>query len=523
MAGTVITDLQFFTGATTGISNCDSTTDWSGGTLDTESKIEGTGCLSAKVSNTTATYTFSCQTTNLSGKAIYAWLMNIVPKGLDTKANGGMRIGIRDTAGNTGDWFVAGRDTYTGGWECFVVDVSQPFDVQSGTPNITAVNGIRITFKTIQTTAKINCFWDAVRFGTYIGVKGGTPADPATFQDILNADDTYAYGAFRLGVGGIIFAQAKLVFGSNVAGENTYFKDTTAPIILFRNRKVSDNWWRITFVGNPTGTTEIYFGEKLGGTGVNGPLIRTEQQSYVIDLTDTNVTKYGLYGAFIDKASTVMLAPYSADKEVNECVFTKCGEIVPDTGLVTKCRFIGSSGRALKISSTSHHVTNCDFINNYVAIRHDVGGTYTYDALMFYGNTYDVENTSTDPVIINRINGSNPVTKLENPGSITINPLSVLVKVTVLDIVTKQAIPNARVLIEATSGGPLDPGTDILFGLTDTDGTISTTFQYTADQPITGRVRRGTSSYGILYKPFEISGTITSAGFQTTVLLVRDE
>uniref|UniRef100_A0A7C4RAW7 Uncharacterized protein n=1 Tax=candidate division CPR3 bacterium TaxID=2268181 RepID=A0A7C4RAW7_UNCC3 len=453
MAGTVFTDLAFFTGATTGQSHCDNATDWSGGSPDTESKIEGTGCLSAKVSSTTLTYTFSCTTTNLTNKCIYAWLLCITPGLLDTMANGGLRIGVRDTSNNTGDWYVGGRNTYKGGWECFVAHSGQSFNVQSGTPNLASINGIRITFKTTASVAKTNCFWDAVRNGTYIGIRGGISSDPATFNDLLSADETYAYGTFRIGTGGIIFSQAKLIFGSTTAGHDTYFKDTTSPIIVFRDRKVSSTWWNMTFQGNSTGTTEIYFGEKLGGTGVNGPIIKPENTAlpYTLTLSDTNVTGYGLYGCTFFNPSTITLQAYSGYKEVNGCTFINGAEMIPDTGIVEQCRFIGASGRAIKISSDSHNVESCTFINNNVAIRHDVGGlTYTYDGLMFYGNTYDIENTASQGIFIDRVNGSNPSTKLENSGSITINPLSVALKVTVKNEAGSY-IQYAKVAIQRTA------------------------------------------------------------------------
>lgn len=49
----------------------------------------------------------------------------------------------------------------------------------------------------------------------------------------------------------------------------------------------------------------------------------------------------------------------------------------------------------------------------------------------------------------------------------------------------------------------------------------TTTFNYTSDQPIAGKVRR--ASTGTKYKTGAITGTITSTGLDTTVLLIADE
>jgi len=79
------------------------------------------------------------------------------------------------------------------------------------------------------------------------------------------------------------------------------------------------------------------------------------------------------------------------------------------------------------------------------------------------------------------------------------------------------------------TGTPATPATGtitatsvILQGTTDVDGILSTdTFAYIASQPITGKVRRSTT--GTKYKTGAITGTITSAGLDTTVLLISDE
>jgi hypothetical protein len=62
----------------------------------------------------------------------------------------------------------------------------------------------------------------------------------------------------------------------------------------------------------------------------------------------------------------------------------------------------------------------------------------------------------------------------------------------------------------------------ILAGTTGANGQLTTsTFEYTASQPVTGKIRKGSS--GSLYKTSAIVGTITSTGLDTTVLLIPDE
>jgi hypothetical protein len=79
------------------------------------------------------------------------------------------------------------------------------------------------------------------------------------------------------------------------------------------------------------------------------------------------------------------------------------------------------------------------------------------------------------------------------------------------------------------SGTPATPATGtitatavILSDVTDVSGVLQTTsFNYTSDQPITGKVRKSTS--GTRYKTGTLTGTITSTGLDTTILLIPDE
>jgi hypothetical protein len=102
-------------------------------------------------------------------------------------------------------------------------------------------------------------------------------------------------------------------------------------------------------------------------------------------------------------------------------------------------------------------------------------------------------------------------------------PLDVVpVTITVKDINNQNPIENARVFIEAASGGPLPQGTDILTGLTNSNGIFAGETEY-VNQPIFGRVRRASINYGTLYKSAAISSIIESDGLNLTVLMIPDE
>lgn len=70
--------------------------------------------------------------------------------------------------------------------------------------------------------------------------------------------------------------------------------------------------------------------------------------------------------------------------------------------------------------------------------------------------------------------------------------------------------------------GTITTSAQILEGLTNASGVVTTSsFSFGTDQPVVGRIRRGTTSP--LYKTSGIVGTITSAGFSATVSMIPDE
>lgn len=100
----------------------------------------------------------------------------------------------------------------------------------------------------------------------------------------------------------------------------------------------------------------------------------------------------------------------------------------------------------------------------------------------------------------------------------TTYPLDVVpVEITVKDSSTLAAVQNARVRITTDVGSNL-----VLEGLTNASGVLTGTTQY-ASNAITGTIRRASPADGTLYKPGSVSGTTTSAGFSSTVLLISDE
>ena len=130
------------------ISTCDLATSqgtWTGVTTpDTVDLKQGASSLcgtlkAAGANDTTFIPTGSPTTkTNLLNKHVRFWFL-ITSGGLvELYANGGIQFWATDGT-NTGYWYVGGRDTYPGGWQNYVVDMSKPVDAGTKPTDMTQI------------------------------------------------------------------------------------------------------------------------------------------------------------------------------------------------------------------------------------------------------------------------------------------------------------------------------------------------------------------------------------------------
>lgn len=98
---------------------------------------------------------------------------------------------------------------------------------------------------------------------------------------------------------------------------------------------------------------------------------------------------------------------------------------------------------------------------------------------------------------------------------------SVVIEVNCKDSTDASNVPGARVYVEATSGGALAAGTQIVNAVTDSNGDIAERVTITPTQPATLRVRKGTSAP--YYRTSESSINIGATGIDVNVSLIRDQ
>lgn len=114
--------------------------------------------------------------------------------------------------------------------------------------------------------------------------------------------------------------------------------------------------------------------------------------------------------------------------------------------------------------------------------------------------------------------GSGLSIKNDGPGNVEIISGAVTVRITAIANDTSSPLEGARAYLKRVSDG-----TVILTGLTDANGIIEdTAYQYVGDETVEGWVRKSTGP-GSLYKTGLIGGTITSSGYNTSSILIRDD
>jgi len=534
MAVTVVSNL-------TTLYDAESSTNWSSGSTYSGWQREGSYCLGEAVSEGSGHFYKTISSTDLSNTHIYSWMM--IWGGIDTEANGGFRIVVGDGT-NTIAYYVGGSDNYgfqVGGWSCFVLNTASPptnYTVIAGSEsslNWSAITQIGVGFNV---TSKIvgnsdNVMWDICRYGTGLTIKGGTSTDKGTFSEIAAEDASTAsgkaYGIIREIQSGVFGVQGQLKFGDDSGTTDTYFEDKNVTVI-FEDRPVASTHYKLTVVGNSTGTNSFILGEKSGSVGIKGCIIKSAGAVKVdLDFSDTNVNELKLYGnTFIDVGTTILPAS-ATDKECLSCTWDSSGKVTVDTLTVKYCKFIAADDDAITVSSTTFNVTDCDFIaptNHGVELT--TAGTYTFDNLKFSGtdgvSNYDIENTTSGSITINATNGANPNYYDNSGGGTTIINNAVTLSVHVEDT-NGNPIEDAACYIQKSTP---DVYTSVATGNDAGDGDFVVQETITADTPASGWIKvqedavnkeqmyRYTSWSGSTFTlPAEVTNSCTGGGTST--------
>lgn len=412
MGGTVVADLEV-------VSLCEATTGWTGSPTPTLrdatiwDQIQGNDCLqsssnSAVVRN--AAYDFGATSgfwKSFAGKILVIWFA--ISKKTYSATNPPMKIRLTDGSGYYRDWYIFDKTTLPNtGWIPWVIHADVGYDYESNV--LFDVTKIRYVGWRIEETvvAKTYIWWDAVRWGTGLTIKGGTsdPYDPSNLEKLYTEDIAIAnaYGIISK-LSGVYYSYGKITIGSLTPNESTYFKDLNQ-VLIFNSIKGNPTGFHEIKGQNATsgsGTTKIFFGEKPATAGISGLFIRAPSTiKWKLTMSDTYITEFGFYGCTFVYADTITGQAYSTVKEFLNTNFIICAEVLPNTGIVKYCKFISSPSSAIKISSASHNITYCDFISCVRGVHIEIITPFTlsYNALSFFTCTKDGYNTSTAIVTV---------------------------------------------------------------------------------------------------------------------------
>lgn len=381
--------------------DCNSTTNTLGYALNEDNFKESSGSLSVDTDIETTTLQFTAAPADLENTNIYFWFMSLTPPFLDTWENGGISLQIEDIAGSISRWYIAGSDTYFGGWKRFVINTSTTPDIANGTVDFTDVDVVSISAKGIaKSKLSENTFVDYVQYsadGVGITVTDGDTGNK-DFNEIVTLDDA-AYAGILTQEGGVYFLNGAINFADETS-ESAYFADTDKLVVTenwYRtftttNRTsaeslVSTNFHQINVKGNATGTTEFQLGTKSGTQGISGCTLASPDAGSKIKMVNSlaNIDVFKLYGTDFLDCNTFIQPDSATGVETLNCTWSACGLVDGGTGILKYSKFINSpsGAAALKLDNATNNTSDCKFIGCDLGVELSAASTYTFTNMEF--------------------------------------------------------------------------------------------------------------------------------------------
>lgn len=523
----------------------------------------------------------------------------------------GIKIGSSSTAHQ--EYYVYGNDNYpaAGGFQFIWIspNVTGYVDVDN-TPTLTAIDYYSLLADFSGASVAVNMVIDAIEQGQGLKLTGGDGVSTdGVFADFLAADEgtTSNRWGFVRSLNGIYFCNGELAIGENTSetAVATVFQDATGQVFVWENGLVETGFHAFKLnLGNATTDIDITGAtfDCVGKDANDGDRGHTTTEDSRLTVTVTGTSGDAKFvGCVFKNLSTMDLTSATTldtcDVEVE--TMTMSGAEIFDS-IIRTTSATSVATLTDPTFGTSTDLRDTEFIQQgagHALELSAIGATVTLTNITFTGYGADTTDDAAIDVTaasgtttINWSGGTAPTYKTAGATVNVVN--SVSVTVTVKDAGTSANIENARVFIEADTGGalpvadvvtitrvtttasvahtahglangdkvairdalqaeyngvktisnvttnaydftvtgtPTTPATGtitstavVLEGLTNASGVATNTgFAFGSDQPITGRVRKGTTTPK--YQTSPVSGDITADGFATTVFLVSDE
>lgn len=411
--------------------------------LDLDTFIQGSNSIGVPATaNTVVGSVFNMgATVDLTNKHLFIWVNAAVPGKIASFAAGGLRIRVAgSTATNFGEWIVGGKDIpwcAEGKWRLIVVDCNRTFDLTGGTPPaITAIQHVGVTALTTSVLMQgfaVNI--DIMRYGTKLGVSGGTDGDPVTLQNIFDQDfevDSVnnVFGLVTKNRAGTFEINGELRVGIETGAGNTVFSSQNE-LIIFQDQPCALDYLKIKSQQG-TGTTKVKLGTGIGTgdarVGASGSVFDrinfVHGREYSLDLV-ASITLVEFYGSTALRAKRGVKFPAAAGHEAISSSFVSCGQVDLGQALTRKCTFSGhglTDTGATTLSVTANAV-NTGLITVTVAVAR----TYTRSAGSYITDGFAVGMVVTWSGFTNAVNNGKKVIESLTATVMTVAPSQTLV------------------------------------------------------------------------------------------------
>jgi hypothetical protein len=343
---------------------------------------------------------------------MYLW-MNCL-SGIDTLANGGLRMRVGNDTSNFNEYDVAGSDTYTGGWRKRAVSPRATPARTTGTPSLTAVDYFAGFFDVVVSIMGNfnNALVDALDLLEAIRMTDGDGTTPGTFvrfQTFDTGTPANQYGVIR-DEGGVFFIQGRLYIGDD--STTTLFDDRSGAVVVFEDAQVDTDFYEIRL----TASASLQLGELSGGAPIAGATILSSGPAWYLNLSAGTADLYGC------TFGQTRISTLTSNVTAINCAWVEGGTITADGADLTGSRVINPTVAADGSAVAWNVATDPDGLVDGMLIQK---GAEAHHALEFGTSspTTSITLRGIDFIGFNASNAQNDSTfnVLRTSGTVTIN------------------------------------------------------------------------------------------------------
>ena len=371
---------------------------------------------------------------NEEDQHIYMWIHCPTIGLLETKANKGLTVRIgSDLTTDYREFLIAGSDDangWDGKWKCFVIDPTKAGSVtDTGTFDVGAIRYFGVWIETKAIARGDNIFISQIAVGKGLRITGDSTTSWKDIVDYCTDRPNRTWGMFQERED--VFYQ----YGTTYIGDATNQAATVSFTDADRTIQagISEYWngtaWvtlaDIDYMGlaiedHASYTTTFSDGVVVGSdNGRSGSaLTGNANHKFSLDLYGGNNTGSvtTLYGTKFKALTGSLTSGNDADHKFFGVSWSKCAQFDPVGAPQIRNNIFAETidVDAALLWNENINIQSSNFIANTlgaaIEMPSDTGTPYSYTALFFSGNTYDVLNSSGSAITVNKLSLSDPST-----------------------------------------------------------------------------------------------------------------